>query len=348
MARGDTWLENLAEQMNSAVEGGVAPNPEELTVREFLNRFGFLKRTSRQVAHIRDRLQKYGLRTNPDFVGIWIDHVTKVELVDGVHVPEEPTVRIGQLEAAHQQEEDLVWVKREERVSVATAKMLLNDFSQLPVMQNRHSTDVKWVISWRSIGSKYALCEEKPEEEKLKKEKPKFVKDCMEPAKVVETDSPLLTVVEDIYEYGYVLVRDNKNEITGIVTASDVAHQFKRLTGPFLLIGEIEGHLRNLILGRFTLEEITDAAKVAGSNRPVRSAEDLTLGGYCVLLGKQSRWDELRLNIERKVFIKRLEEVRDIRNDVMHFNTDGPEEGPVEKLEDVANFFRYLKDMKMV
>ena len=333
MAHGDKWLENLAEQMKRDVEGGAAPNPEKLTVREFLYQFGYLRRTRHQVAHIRNRLRKYGLRTNPDFVGIWVDHVIAVELVDegeDPQVPEDPTVRVGELEAAHQ---GLTSVKRDETVSVATGKMLLNDFSQLPVMQN--SREVDGVISWKSIGSKYAL----------RREWDEVVRNCMEPAKVIGIDSPLLTALEDIYEHGYVLVKDDKNVITGIVTASDVAQQFKQLTGPFLLIGEIEGHLRNLIFGKFTAEEMTKAAKATGSEKPVSSAVDLTFGGYCNLLEPEDRWNKLGLKVDRKVFIERLKTVRDIRNDVMHFNADGLDEEQMDKLEGLVEFFRGLKDM---
>ena len=333
--QGDEWLKTLAEQMNSDMEVGAAPNPEKLTVREFLYRFGFLKRTRHQVSHIRNRLQKYGLRTIPDFVGIWVDSVISVELVDGGEdrqILEDSTVRIGELEAAHREP---ISVKRDEAISVATSKMLLNDFSQLPVMGNRR--DVDGVVSWKSIGAKYALCEP-----------PEFVRDCMDSAKEIGSDAPLLTALEDIYEHGYVLIRggsEEQNTITGIVTASDVAQQFKQLTGPFLLIGEIEGHLRNLVFGKFTIDEISDAASGSGSDRPIDSAADLTFGGYYALLRNQDRWDRLELSVDRKVFIEQLDAIRNIRNDVMHFNTDGLNDEDVKKLEGVAEFFRDLTNM---
>ena len=340
MAQGDKWLESLAKQMKSDKKRGAAPNPERLTVRELLRQYGYARRGAYIISQIRNSLKKYGLRTNPDFArGVWIDDIITVELVDEgeeSQVPEDPTVRIRELDAAHQ---GLISVKRDEAVSVATGKMLLNDFSQLPVMQN--SQNVDGVVSWKSIGSKYALCEEVP----------KFVRDCMEPAKEVEIDSPLLTALEDIYKHGYVLIRgggEHKKAITGIVTATDVAQQFKQLTGPFLLIGEIEGHLRNLIFGKFTVEEMTKAAKAPGGEKPVSSAMDLTFGGYCNLLAPQDHWDGLGLNIDRKVFIERLEAVRDIRNDVMHFNADGLDEEDMKKLEGLVECFRDLKYMGVI
>ena len=339
MASGDKWLEDLAKQMKKDMKGGAAPNPEKLTVREFVYRFGYVKRTSALVNHIRNRLKKYGLRTNPDFVGGWVDREISIELVDegkDSQVLEDPTVRVGELEAAHQ---GLTSVAPDQCLSIATSKMLLNDFSQLPVMTGSHT--VKGVISWKSIGARYALGK-----------RPDRVKDCMDTAKEIDIDSPLLTALEDISEHGYILIRggsEHKNTITGIVTASDVAQQFKQLTGPFLLIGEIEGNLRNLIArGKFKVSEMVEAACKSGSDKPVESVADLTFAGYCVLLGQSDHWGRLELDVHRDVFIEHLNSVRKIRNDVMHFNADGLDEDTVKKLEDFVGFFRDLKDMKVV
>jgi hypothetical protein len=50
------------------------------------------------------------------------------------------------------------------------------------------------------------------------------------------------------------------------------------------------------------------------------------------LLEKPERWDALNISIDRGTFVKHLNEVRDIRNDVMHFDPDGTEPSEVEKL----------------
>ena len=338
VAQGDKWLESLAKQMKREVEGGAAPNPEKLTVRQFLYQFGFLRRTPLQVAHIRGRLKNYELRTNPDFVGIWVDQEIAVELVDkgeDSQVPEDPTVRIGSLPAARREPTS---VAPDQPLSVATSKMLMNDYSQLPVMTGSHT--VKGVITWKSIGARYALGQQ-----------PERVQDCMDSAREIGIDSPILTALEDISEHGYVLIRggrEHNNAITGIVTASDVAQQFKQLTGPFLLIEEIERNLRNLIFRRFKIPEMAKASSKSGSDKPVKSAADLTFGAYRVLLSQPDHWDRLQLNVERDVFIEHLDSVREIRNDVVHFNPDGINEDAVKKLEDFVGFFRDLNDMNAV
>jgi hypothetical protein len=60
-------------------------------------------------------------------------------------------------------------------------------------------------------------------------------------------------------EQGYVLVRDETNKVVGIVTTSDLSLQFKQLTEPFLLLGEIENQVRRLMDGKFTRDELAHA-----------------------------------------------------------------------------------------
>ena len=135
-------------------------------------------------------------------------------------------------------------------------------------------------------------------------------------------------------------MRGEDNSITGIVTASDVSHQFIQLASPFLLIGEMEGHLRRLIHGKFTVEELRGAAEHSG--KPVDGSADLTFGGFCRLLENPDHWGRLNLNIDRKAFVKHLDSVRELRNDVMHFAPDGLSQEETKKLQDLVRFFRDL------
>jgi hypothetical protein len=70
----------------------------------------------------------------------------------------------------------------------------------------------------------------------------------MEPNfQLISSDTSLFKALPLIIEHDYVLVRNNANEITGIATASDLSLQFKQLTEPFLLVAEIENHLRQIL-----------------------------------------------------------------------------------------------------
>lgn len=56
----------------------------------------------------------------------------------------------------------------------------------------------------------------------------------------------------------FVLVTDpaRNDEVTGIVTTADLSALLRDLTGSFILLGEIENHLRALLDGLFTLTEL--------------------------------------------------------------------------------------------
>ena len=327
--QGDAWLKNLKEQMEGDIQNGAAPRVEKLTVREFIGKFRWARRRSRLVNHVRNRMDELGLRTNPDFEVTYIDAAISIEMDSEAsdtetERPPDPTHRIGMLDAANNTE--LLSVKPESRLNVATTIMQIHDYSQLPVMQNEHN--LKGIVTWQSIGARLShgkKCE--------------FVQNCMEPAQVTSITAPLFDAIGTIVEHGYVLVRDVDNSITGIVTASDLSNQFMTMAGPFLLIGEIEGHLRQLIHRKFTPLELKSASLTPEN---IEGAADLTLGDYYQLLGKQENWRKLALHIDRYEFIQHIDRVREIRNDVMHFDPDGLEETDAKLLRDVARFFEDL------
>ncbi len=228
--QGDDRLKTLSERMKREIDGGAKHTPERVTIREFLVWFGYAMRGSRINRHIRNKMEELDLRTVPDFESGWFGATISIELdpdavagIESSGEPVDPTVRIGRLDTANRRPTS---VKPDNPLKVAITLMQLNDFSQLPVMTNEH--DVKGIISWKSIGTRFSLggeCE--------------LVRHCMEPAREISIDAPLFDAVGDISQHGYVLVKGRNREITGIVTASDFAGQFSELAAPFLLIGEI-------------------------------------------------------------------------------------------------------------
>ena len=332
--QGDNRLRQVSERMKGEIDAGVAHAPERVTVREFLGWYGYVMRGSWINRHIRNKMEELDLRTVPDFEIGWFGATISVDLdpkaVEGLESsdePVDPTVRIGTLEAANSKPTS---IKPDNPLEAATTLMQLNDFSQLPVMTSER--DVKGIISWKSIGTRFSSgreCE--------------LVRHCMDPAfREIGIDAPLFDAVEDISQHGYVLVRGLDRKIAGIVTASDFAGQFSELAGPFLLIGEIEGYLRNIIHRKFTLDEMQEASHGLEGGRPIEGAADLTFGGYCQLLQNPNNWKKLRLTIDRVEFVKYMDEVREIRNDVMHFNPDGLDQEHKDKLRNGAMFFRNL------
>ncbi len=336
---GDKWLAEIAQRMKDEFENGNAETPERLTVRELIGKYGFLRRSDWINNRIQNRLDELDLVAVPDFTNQWLDTTIAIELDPEITGESgkrpDPTRRVDSLEAAHNKP---TCVKSSDKLNVATALMLLHDYSQLPVMDNDH--DVKGIISWQSIGARLALereCE--------------YVRQCMEPAvqipKVeIPKEAPLFEAISIIAEQGYVLVRDRvaRNTISGIVTATDLSNQFALLAEPFLRIEEIERHLRNLIHRKFNLAELREAAKT----KRIQGSSDLTLGAYQQLLGQQEHWERLKLNIDRMEFVKHLCRVRIIRNSIMHFNPDGISDEDMQLLRDVARFFDGLARMGAV
>jgi CBS domain-containing protein len=306
------------------------PSPK-VSVRTFLSWFGAQRRGSFVVYLINETLRGLKLATNPDFEYAYIDSeitfipreqktsegagaaapaVPIAEAAAGSFiggVVQDPTYRIGKLPSANNPP---LSVQFENDLNVATTLMLSHDFSQLPVMQNERQ--VKGIVTWSSIGSRMSLgrtCSK--------------VRDCIEQAFEVSSEISLFAAIDLIVRNQYVLVRDVEGKISGIVTTSDLSLQFGQLGEPFLLAGEIEQHIRRLIHNKFTNKEL-EAAKYPGdSERTVMNVADLTLGEYVRLLENKDNWKKLNLNVDQTVFVKELQEIRDIRNDIMHFDPDG-------------------------
>ena len=337
MSSGSEWLKEVAERMTSAIANGAAPTPEKISVRDLITKFGYVKRGDHINGQIRNELEKNKLRTDRDLAVGWIDSVVTVQLDSDIpalqtpHITPDPTYRIGSLEAANSPPQS---VKPNNPLTTATTIMQLHDYSQLPVMESEWK--VLGMVSWKSIGARLSMgkgCES--------------VKDCMEDPIELSDSTPLFEAISSIAEYGYVLVRSSQNKVIGIVTATDLSLQFRQLAGPFLFVGEIEGYLRQLIHGKFTIEEMS-AASASEEGKSIEGSGDLTLGGYCRLLEGEKNWDRLGLAVDRTEFVKHLHAVREIRNDVMHFSPDGLSEDQTNKLRDMARFFENLVEIGVI
>ena len=312
----ETYVEAVTPQtrlneLKAKVDAGKSP---KVTVREFLNWFGYSRRGKWVVREIRKALRKAGLLTVPDFEWTYFDStITFANVIpkmvdtevppelpgDGATetVPDEPetsgdaepelvpstayrdpTYRIGKLPAASH---ELVSVKPDNDVTVAVTLMIKHGYSQLPVMTTER--DARGLISWKSIAIQTRLgnpCQ--------------LVRECMvDPPDVVEDDTSLFKVLPRIVEDGCVLVRNAQKKITGIVTATDLSKTLDVLAQPFLLLSEIENQIRGLIDGRFTVDELQAIRKAEDTGREMNSVADLTFGEYVHLIQEPSRWDKL-------------------------------------------------------
>ncbi len=351
------WIPDRLREVANQVADGKHPS---VSVRTLLSWFGSQRRGRWVIELVRDALAELQLQTEPDFNWIYLDGQIRfspqpsekkpdgvsgepcqiVEPRDTMQVADavvtqvsssvDPTFRIGRLELANKPPTS---VHPETEIVSAVTLMLMNNFSQLPVIE--HERQVRGLFSWRSLGSRLS-----------QGHKPKFVREAMDNCSELGLDASLFDAVEKLKIFDSVLIRGAEGKITGIMTAFDISVTFGQLGEPFLVLGEIENHIRGLISGKFTNEELASARDVQDPTRAIEGVSDLTFGEYVRLLENPANWEKLNLQIDRAIFVKKLDEIRAIRNDVMHFDPEGIEEGDLKKLRDFVSFLQRLQELK--
>ncbi len=74
----------------------------------------------------------------------------------------------------------------------------------------------------------------------------------------------------------------------------------------------------------------------------VKNVHDLEIGDYLHVLQNPEWWSRLRLAVDRVAFVKMLDEVREIRNDIMHFNPDTPSADYLDPVRTLAALLQKL------
>lgn len=208
----------------------------------------------------------------------------------------------------------------------ALTKMQLHDYSQLVVGTGERS--IKGVISYRSIANQQLHGT------------PKKVADCIESVPEVTLDEPLLDVVARFQRHDCVLVFDETKKLSGIVTPADIAREFHGMTAPFLVIGEVETHLRWLIDRALDLSKVTfSAAPPPAAGELPSKASDLTMGELERILENPEYWSKVGMTYDRVEFCKALGDMRKLRNETMHFG-DPLSQDELAKLRNFADALR--------
>src|SRR5690606_3243310 len=158
-------------------------------------------------------------------------------------------------------------VSKENSLDEAISLMILNNFSQLPILTSKR--EVYGIISWKTIGKALSLGK-----------KCLTVSDCYESVEVLNFDEPLFKAVKIILEREVVLVRNIKKESSGNVTSTDIGEQFLILSEPFLLIEQIENFIRILLNEKLTSDDINKVLDLEKYEKEVNHISDLTFGHY--------------------------------------------------------------------
>jgi CBS domain-containing protein len=228
----------------------------------------------------------------------------------------------------------LISVAPDSEVREAINLMIRHNCSELPVIQG--TRNVKGWISWKSIGR----------EAKFHNKECNNVRDCMEEeVEVISEDKPLLEAIKIIREKDAVLVQNRLKEIIGVVTHADILARYDLLAEPFLLLGEIENHLRQLIVSvGYSLDELQAAKNPSDSRRKIESVSNLTFGEYLRLFQSTDKWSLRHANVHRETFLQYLVVVNDIRNAVMHWR---PKPISEEELNELRNSVRFMRSLKL-
>jgi predicted transcriptional regulator len=357
-----------AELQDIAAKVLAGDKGQRASVRRILEWFGKSRRGWRVTRRIRAAMDQLGIDTIPDFDEVNIDWQVAFGLKNwiangwtGNQFELPPSSESGSVSPERQQanngaviselsktvkpldpilrvrrlipnKQTLLSVAPTAASEYAVSLMLLHNFSQLPVACGERS--VKGMFSWESYGEQAAL--NRPR---------RLVSECMEPHHEISADASLFEAVRLISEHRAIIVRDETNQkMIGIITAADISQAYFDLAEPFFLLGQIENHVRNLIARRFTLDELRDARDEKDSGRDVDDVSDLTIGEICRLLQREESWQKLDLQLDRRTFVGELDEVREIRNDVMHFNPDPLGEPELDRLRRFNLFLTRLND----
>ncbi|MGI9128055.1 MAG: CBS domain-containing protein [Roseomonas sp.] len=338
------------EEIKQDVAEGREPSR---SVRELLRCFGARRRRTGVIERIEAELEAAGIRTEPHFTTVWIDapivfkkreaaEKKPAAIVDGVSSTPAPTENEAQLEeedtthlvrmlaAANR---DIVSVNPQDSLEKAVTLMLAHDFSQLAIMTGPR--DLKGAISWKSIGSRLT-----------QKSRLEQVSDALEDAVEVHDTTSLFEATQKIINCDYVFVRSSfDKKITGIVTATDLSVRFQRYAEPFLLLGRIEKHLRRIIDTSFDIDTIRAALDPSDleRNSTVTKASQLSFGEYIRIFQKEANWARLKFSADRKTFCDQLDEVRKMRNEIMHFHLDEVDD---EESEPIRRFARLLDQLE--
>ncbi|MFE7193758.1 CBS domain-containing protein [Kitasatospora sp. NPDC057541] len=338
------------ERLKQARENADNGRPMSVTVRELVGWWNALRRGYLVTGQIDAELANHGLVTAPSFDKVHFDSV--VHLVSAAHEEDDtvdPEVLLsppaaGPVPVSVPLDDDdddepeagltvgnllpaapgIVSVLPDATYQEAITKMAINDYSQLPVISGRN---LRGAVTWESIArARYA----NPEA---------TFSDAIIPARAVSYDHDLIDVLPELVKFQFVLVRDQKQAIVGIVTASDVAMAYGSLASPFFLVGELDQRLRRIIATNFELSYVQELCARSGQGAIV-SFDSLSMGHYQQVLGNPDAWNQLSWPLDRKVFGERLDQIRKIRNDLLHFNPDPLPEDAIEKIRNMINLLR--------
>ncbi|MET9214829.1 MULTISPECIES: CBS domain-containing protein [unclassified Nocardia] len=330
---------------------------KSMPAKDFIELFGFRRRSNESVLAISEALRDAGLTTAPNFANCHRDKTITVVPADDVTyhdeddehddfepgtLPQRP-FHVGDLQSARS---GIHSVPPNATLSHAIHLMRQHNYSQIPVIDG-HS-DLRGVVTWQSVA---AMHEKSGRSGKLT--------DAMiATAECAETHHELFPRLALIHKHGFMLVREPNGRFCGIVTPADITDRFHQIALPFFLVGEIEGKLRTLL--QPIPQDGIDLIRYPYQMSDPVTIHDMSFGQYVKLLEKQdvepvkkhakevsvsadNNWRTLGwTTVDRKLFVLQLKHVTEIRNRIAHFS---PKPLPDRDIDELHSFCGLLNDL---
>ncbi|MFE6027763.1 CBS domain-containing protein [Streptomyces niveus] len=215
-------------------------------------------------------------------------------------------VTVGRLPSARSR---LKSVRLSDPLNLAIEIMSEHSFDQLPVLDD--DGHLRGSITWREIGA-------------TNRPTNALVKDAaVLKVRSVRTDDPLVDCLVNVADHGCVFVVNPDGTLSGIVTGHDLAHRFEQELRPYALLEELERRLRRaLILALRRIKETTGEYGLPGDPTKIQklATKGMNFSDYVQLLKRSDVWEATGWQFPQVRFTERLDRVRTIRNETMHFH----------------------------
>jgi hypothetical protein len=219
---------------------------------------------------------------------------------------------------------------------VALTKMAMHGDQPVIAFTDKNQRNPAGAVTWQAV-VRYQLSHGYGE--------PEQIKDVLEKVERVFEGDELIPHIPLILSQSFLLVEDSERRVTRTITPSDLTKYFVEKTRAFLLVGDIEGILRDILVQRLHHKWDSVAAIEAeayGGNRLPSSPDELSFGTYVQSLQRPDMWNDLRWRLDKKEFCQALDEVRIIRNEIMHFSPDSDADN-VDRLERFLALLRIVE-----
>ncbi len=314
--------------------------------------FGYLRRRKAALTTINKDLKSLGLKADPPIdenmpldsshiifslinqgTAPLIQEPAEDEVENGQEYsavePSIPTFKVAELAAAAK---PVKCIKTNEPLNKAYTIMCKNKYSQLVVADTERplATAIKGTVTYQSIADALIRGTARTIIECLDKTTPQ-----------VSVDDDIDKVIDNLEKHDVVLVLGSDKRLSGIVTAWDLAVEFADLVGPFKWIGEIESRVKRCLMDTLGPTDISTFLGSATSPPLQNDPEMLTLGDFVRIVQNPEAWDRLNMPFDREEFSNMLDEVRELRNRLMHFR-DPLTENETNRLQNYCDMVRKI------